>query len=113
MTSRATNSGPFTLLVTDGSSTGIGSGNYRLDVEGLYAGVKLCLPLRSAGNLNFNGAGGPPGLDYIVTTSTNVLAPRELWTPVLTNQFGAYGEVNFTQPYDPSVIEQFFRLLLR
>ena len=100
--------GTYTIVVGDASSGYAGSGTYRLTATGIYSGLMLCTPSRSGARWVFTGAGGNPGGPYVVLTTTNVTATP--WTPILTNQFGEFGEFTFPSSLGASPREQFFRL---
>jgi hypothetical protein len=106
-----TNSGAFTVLVSDSSYYGFGgTGNYRLNVNGLSAGLNLCIPIISGTSLTLDGIGGVPNAIFVLYTSTNVATPAALWTPILTNHFDQFGVFNYGSLYDPAVANQFFLL---
>ena len=73
-----------------------GDGAYRLTVNGLSDGFKLCIPVISGTNLNLGGVGGPPGTNGVLYTTTNIVTPGALWTPILTNQFDQFGVFGYT-----------------
>jgi hypothetical protein len=87
----ATNAGTFTLLAGDGNGGLFGSGTYRLTVNGLSDGLKLCNPTFSGTNVNMAGIGGASNATFILFTQTNAATPLVQWTPILTNQFDQYG----------------------
>jgi len=62
------------------------------------------------GGLGFQGAGGSPNSAFVVVTATDIATPAALWTPILTNNFGGFGEFNFTNAINPNLLEQYFRL---
>ena len=63
-------------------------------------------------NLIFTGTNGTAGANYLVLTTTNLTLPTTNWTVLSTNQFGADGAVNFTNPLDPNSPQNFYRLRL-
>jgi autotransporter-associated beta strand protein len=67
------------------------------------------VPMISGGDLIFSGAGGTPGADYYVLTTTNLAG---VWTPLATNQFDDSGNFSFTNTMNPGAAQQFFRLLV-
>jgi hypothetical protein len=107
----ATNSGIFTLVAGDGNGALSGTGSYRLTVNGLSAGLKLCLPVFSGTNVNLAGIGGTTNATFILFTQTNVTAPLALWTPILTNQFDQFGVFNRTNVSRRSEVQRYFRLI--
>ena len=107
----ATNTGNFFLVAGDGSTGLGGSGAYQLTANGLSAGVKLCIPVIAGTKATLTGIGGPPGTNFILFTHTNVITPFAFWTPLLTNQFDAFGVFNATNPFSRAERERYFRLL--
>jgi autotransporter-associated beta strand protein len=77
-----------------------------------------------AGRLRFNtisvgtnglvmsGSGGVPSGTYYVLETTNMAAPLNLWTPLLTNQFDGNGNFNFTNPLGTNT-QSFYLLQLQ
>ena len=61
-------------------------------------------------NVIFSGTNGTPGANYTVLTATNVALPTSNWVSMVTNQFGAGGQFNFTNPIAPGEPERYFRL---
>jgi fibronectin type 3 domain-containing protein len=61
-------------------------------------------------SLNFSGSGGIPGWTYYILAATNLPAS---WTPVMTNQFDAGGNFNFTNAYNPGSPQTFYKLQLQ
>jgi hypothetical protein len=110
ITRTAAANGTYLLVIGDGTSGLGGSGNYRLSVNGLYAGIKWCPPVRLGGLLRLQGAGGSANGAFVVLTTTNVTTPAPMWTPILTNNFGIFGEFIFTNAIDFNLPEQYFRL---
>ncbi len=108
----ATNSGSFTVVVSDLSSFYTGSGTYRLTANGLSAGLKLCIPTLAGTNVNLAGIGGATNATFILFTQTNIVTPLAQWTPLLTNQFdqfGVFSRTNVSGRYEP---QRYFRLLV-
>lgn len=103
--------GTYTVVISDVHQTG--TGTYRLTVNGLSDGLKLCPPTFSSGNLYVDGIGGTPGAGYTLLTTTNVALPMDLWTPLPTRQFDQFGVFTYTNSYSPEVPQQFFRLRLQ
>ena len=103
--------GTYTVVVSDASSGYDGTGTYHLSATGIYSGLMLCTPSLSGASLVFSGAGGNPGGQYVVLTTTNITTAAS-WTPMLTNQFGEFGEFTFANPPNAYLPHQFFRLLV-
>jgi hypothetical protein len=106
----ATNCGTFGVLVS--SFYAGGAGTYGLTVNGLSAGLKLCLPVISGAQLSLNGVGGSSGTNFVLYSSTSVVQPFSLWTPVLTNQFDRFGVLIYTNAYSPALPQLYFRLVV-
>ena len=64
----------------------------------------------SGGNLIFSGTGGVTNGSFVVLSSTNVAAPLMNWLPVTSNVFDASGNFLFTNPVDPNLPQEFYRL---
>jgi hypothetical protein len=58
------------------------------------------------------GTGGVTNGTYYVLTSTNISAPLTNWTRLLTNQFDASGNFNFTNSISPDAPQDFYLLQL-
>ncbi len=65
-----------------------------------------------AGGLVLVGTGGVTNGTYYVLTSTNISAPLANWTRLLTNQFDASGNFNFTNSISPDAPQDFYLLQL-
>jgi len=107
----ATNTGTFTLVAGNDEThrTG-GNGTYRLTVNGLSDGLRLCDPRISGTNVTLSGVGGASGAEFTVFTSPLVEAPLDTWTPLFTNQFDFYGTFSRTNTYLPGEPRRFFIL---
>ena len=97
------NAGSYAVIVTNSSGS----------VTSSVAALAVALP--PAFNLSFGAQGtiqlnanAPTGLTYIVQSATNLINPA--WLPVLTNNTGNGGVVNF-QASAAGVTLQFYRLL--
>lgn len=64
----------------------------------------------SGSELIMSGSGGTPSGDYHVLTATNLSLPLVQWLPVSTNQFDNSGNFSITNPIEPGIPEQFYRL---
>jgi hypothetical protein len=67
---------------------------------------------RSGGDLIFSGTGGAANGDYVVLSSTNVAAPLLNWLPVTSNVFDASGNFIFTNPFNSTQQQEYYRLRL-
>jgi len=65
-----------------------------------------------AGGLVLVGTGGVTNGTSYVLTSTNISAPLANWTRLLTNQFDASGNFNFTNSISPDAPQDFYLLQL-
>ncbi len=63
----------------------------------------------AAGKLVLSGTGGAPGNRYAVVNATN-LTPPVVWTPLVTNVFGADGSFSYTNPVSAVIPQLFLRL---
>ncbi|MCX6928665.1 MAG: hypothetical protein NT154_36455, partial [Verrucomicrobia bacterium] len=106
-------SGTYTVVLGDLSNGYAGSGTYRLTVNGLSDGLKECTPIAAGGTLTVTGVGGVPGASLVLLTTTNITTPTALWTPVLTNQFDAFGVFNYTNVFNRTELERYFQVLQR
>ena len=106
----ATNAGTFTVVAGDGNGALSGTGTYRLTVNGLSAGLKLCIPTLSGTNVNLAGIGGATNATFVLFTQTNSVTPLAQWTPLLTNQFDQFGVFSRTNVSRRSDAERYFRL---
>lgn len=110
----ATNPGVFLLVAGDGSSGFSGSGTYQLTTDNLSAGLKLCPPVVIHGtNADVVAIGGDPGATMVLSTQTNVATPLSLWTPLVTNQFDAFGVFSYTNAFNRAEPMRFFDLHLQ
>ena len=103
-------SGTYTVVVGDASNFYVGSGAYRLTVNGLVDQLILCPLTISGTNVRATGIGGLPGAPFNLLTSTNVETPLLLWTPFFTNQFDLFGTFNITNVLDRNEPKRFFIL---
>src|SRR4029434_8213701 len=110
---RAPASGSYTVVAADLTSAYAGSGTYRLTVNGLSDGLKLCIPTFGSGNVYVDGIGGTPGAGFTLLTTTNVTLSMDQWTPILTREFDQFGVFTYTNALSPSNPQQFFRLQLQ
>jgi trimeric autotransporter adhesin len=107
----ATNSGTFFAIVSDGNGALSGIGTYRLTSNGLSDEMRLCLPIVSGTSVKLAGVGGVPSATYVLFTQTNVATPAASWAPIRTNQFDSLGVFQYTNVFNPSERERYFRFL--
>ncbi len=65
------------------------------------------------GGFILSGVGGTNSGTYFVLTSTNLVTPLALWTPVATNQFGSQGQFVFTNTPPTNTPQQFYLLQMQ
>ena len=63
-----------------------------------------------SGNFILSGGGGTSNGTYYVLTSSNPLAPLNLWTSIATNQFDGNGYFIFTNAAQTNAAQQFYLL---
>ena len=64
----------------------------------------------SGTNVIISGTNGSPNASFAVLAATNVALPLSNRVSLLTNQFGAAGELSFTNAIAPNEPRRFFRL---
>ena len=106
----APSSGTYTVLISDANTGLAGTGTYRLTVNGLSDGLKLCPPVIKGTNLTVTAVGGTPGASFVLLTTPNLPTPLTLWTRSLTNQFDQFGVSDITNPPGVNGPRQFFLL---
>ena len=106
----ATNCGTFTVLVSSWFSGG--TGTYGLNANGLTDELKLCLPVISGTNLTLNGVGGTTNASFVLYSTTNIATPWGLWTPVFTNHFDQFGVFTYTNGFNPTQQQKYFRVVV-
>lgn len=104
-----TNSGNYSVLI-DGAAMN-DSGTYRLTAYGIQDAdaFRLCPPLVAGNTADLTGFGGGAGSNFVLLTTTDVTTPTPLWTPILTNQFDAYGGFDFTNAISAGETQRYFR----
>ena len=103
-----TNAGNYSVTVTASG----GSTNSIVAMLTIYnpAPVIAGVAANPDGSFTLNLAGAP-GSTYILETTTN-LVPVIVWLPIATNQLGAGGVWQFTDPQAVNFQQQFYRLEL-
>jgi hypothetical protein len=66
----------------------------------------------SGGKLFLSGTGGVANANFYLLGSTNLSTPVSNWMRLLTNQFDAGGNFNFTNPISPNSAQSFYLLQL-
>jgi hypothetical protein len=64
------------------------------------------------GDFILSGVGGTNDGTYYVLTSSNLVTPLGLWTPIVTNQFGSQGQFVFTNTVPTNTPQLFYILQL-
>jgi len=95
--------GPYVVIVTNSLGT-VTSSTATLTVA-LPPALKLSFIIPGTVQLNANSI---TGLTYVVQSTTNLIHP--VWAPILTNNTGSAGVVNF-QANTTDATQQFFRLI--
>ncbi len=104
--------GAFTDLVLPALAANLLWNTNTLLADGTLSVVTLTSPTLAAvqlsgTDLTVSGTGGIGNWPYVILTSTNLAGP---WTPVVTNQFDASGNFNWTNTTGTSGGQQFFLL---
>ncbi len=103
-------SGTYTVVISDLSSFYLGSGTFRLTVNGLTTGIKICPEGADTQNSYVTVAGGDPSNGFALLTTTNVDTPLNLWDHVPASQFDIYNNLLYTNPLTvPGEARRFFR----
>ena len=99
------NSGTYTIVVTN--SFGSVSTNALLTV---LTSPRFIIPAPNSNGTVLSGSGGTNGGTYYALVSSNLLTPLNLWTPIVTNQFGSQGQFAFTNIVETNLPELFYIL---
>ncbi len=105
--------GTYTLVVADASGPLNGTGTYQLAGLGIKSGLTLCRPVLTGTTIFLSAPGGGTNATSALLTQTNIAAPAEFWTPVVTNQFDQFGVFSFTNAFNRAERERYFRLLMQ
>jgi PKD repeat protein len=87
-------SGSYTVTLTVNGPGGSGTDTIANFIVALPT-PKISLKA-SSGNIVFSGTNCPPGVQYRILTSTNLLTTLASWKPVFTNQFASGGTFSYT-----------------
>ncbi|HEV2331382.1 MAG TPA: autotransporter-associated beta strand repeat-containing protein [Verrucomicrobiae bacterium] len=109
---------PSTVTVNGGGvaagepvSLQINSGGLALVVGSLASAAKITGISVSGTTLNIMAVNGADGGQFVLVENTNLLAPLNQWTPVLTNNFGPGGTLNLsTNIINPLTPREFYLL---
>jgi hypothetical protein len=102
--------GGYTVIVTNSVGSVTSSPPAVLTVLTLPSFTGITAAGGSGGGFILNGVGGTNSGTYFVLTSTNLVTPLGLWTPIATNQFGSQGQFIFTN-IAPTNTPQLFYIL--
>jgi autotransporter-associated beta strand protein len=111
-------SGAFATVILPPLPVGLAWNTNNLTTAGTLSVVVTARPVIAAvsisGNgLVFNGAGGVGNANYYLLGSTNLAASLTNWTRLLTNQFDAFGNFNFTNGINSTTPQSFYLLQLQ
>src|SRR5205814_601636 len=101
-------SGNYTVVLGDFSGGYAGSGGYTLTLNGPSGGLKVCVPRIAGTNFMLGGVGGTPSATFILSTATNLGPSPALWTPLVTNQFDAFGAFAYTNLFNRTELQRYF-----
>jgi hypothetical protein len=87
-----TNSGTYTVIVDNPGGSVTSSNAVLVVLLPIFGNIIAA----GDGSFIFSGNGGLSNGTYFVLTSTNLVTPLALWTPIATNQFDSQGQFIFT-----------------
>jgi hypothetical protein len=105
----APTNGTYLLVIGDLSSGYAGTGTYRVTVNGLSDTLKFYAPIIARENVKLLAVGGVPGDSLTLITTTNVITPLNLWTP-LSYPFDQFGVADVITEFGSAEPRRFFRL---
>jgi uncharacterized protein with beta-barrel porin domain len=108
-------SGAFANLILPPLPVGLAWNTNALYTAGTVSVVITARPaigsiVISGNSLVFSGTGGVGNANYYLLGTTNLAAPLTNWPRLLTNQFDAAGNFNFTNGLDTSAPQNFYLL---
>jgi len=111
----ASHTGSFAKIILPPLPVGLGWVTNGLATNGVLSVITLTRPsigyISIAGTgLTFSGSGGVGNAPLYLLGSTNLTAPLTSWTVLLTNQFDASGNFNFTNALDANWSQGFYRI---
>ncbi|MGH7950301.1 MAG: autotransporter-associated beta strand repeat-containing protein [Limisphaerales bacterium] len=114
----ASYNGAFSSVILPPLSAGLRWNTNNLNTSGALSIITATVPVvrstsLSSGGLVLSGTGGAAGANYVLLTSTNLVLPLNLWTPLLTNQFDSNGNFNFTNAIDAAAPQSFYLLQMQ
>jgi hypothetical protein len=86
-----------------------GAGGYQMTDSGLLYALRLCPPIISGSNVLLFGVGGTEGASAVLSKTMVLQTPKNAWTPMVTNQFDAFGIFDFIDRYEPDAGRTFYQ----
>jgi len=110
-------SGAFSKVILPPLPAGLGWNTSALNTSGTLSVVVIAKPyigsMAISGNgFGFAGTGGVASANFYLLGTTNLAMPVFNWTRLLTNQFDAIGNFNFTNPINTNSPQSFYLLQL-
>ncbi len=102
--------GGYSVIVTNSVGSVTSSPPAVLTVLLLPSFTGIAAANDGSGNFILSGGGGTNSGKFFVLTSSNLVTPLDLWTPIATNQFGSQGQFIFTN-IPPTNAPQLFYIL--
>ena len=111
-------SGAFANLILPPLPVGLAWNTNNIATVGTLSVVVTARPVIAAVSISgdglvFNGAGGVGNANYYLLGTTNLAAPLTNWPRLLTNQFDAAGNFNFTNGINSTSQQSFYLLQLQ
>ena len=105
--------GTFSSVSLPSLPVGLARNTNSLNTSGTISVVLTTTPVIlspsiSSGGLGLSGTGGVGNAAFYLLCSTNLAAPVTNWTRLLTNQFDACGNFNFSNGLDPNAPQKFY-----
>jgi len=107
----APTNGTYLVVVGDFSSGYVGTGTYRMTVNGLSDRLKFYPPIIAGANVRLLSVGGLRGAPFTLLTTTDVSVPLNLWAE-LSYQFDQFGVADLITTFGSDEPQRFFRLRL-
>ncbi len=110
-------SGAFANVILPPLSAGLAWNTNNLNTAGTLSVIINARPgfgavASSGGSLIFTGAGGVANGSFYLLGATNLANPATNWLRLLTNQFDAGGNFDFTNGFVTNAPQKFYRLQL-
>jgi hypothetical protein len=104
--------GGYSVIVTNSVGSVTSSPPAVLTVLALPGFKGITAVNNGSGSFILSGVGGTNGFTYYVLTSSNLVTPLTLWTPIATNQFDSQGQFIFTNTAPTNTPQLFYILQL-